>query len=276
VPPESVPPLRAPALIALSLAFLALVGWGPALTAPSSGGPAAGGERGSDRAAVPEVKAAHGGGKAIVGCHASGASFRRFGPRNHRTVGLGFDDGPSPYTERFVKVLRANHATATFFEIGRLVPGHGRVMRQILREGNAIGNHSLTHANLAGGGARAQFELRKTQALIHHETGYRPCLFRAPYGAVSPALVRIARRAGMLTIQWSVDPHDYNPSEKPHYIAGAVSKFVRDGSIVVMHDGGGDRSRTLHALGLLLHRLHRHGYKAVAIDRMLGLRRRYA
>jgi peptidoglycan/xylan/chitin deacetylase (PgdA/CDA1 family) len=277
VRPESVPSLRAPVVLAASLAFLVLVGLGPALSAPSQSGSASGGGGGTpDRAAVPGVKDAHGHGRAIVGCRPHGASFRRSGSRHRRLVGLGFDDGPSPYTERFVKVLRRNRATATFFEVGRNVPGHGRVMRQILANGNAIGNHSLTHANLAGGGAPARYELRRTQALIHHETGYRPCLFRPPYGAVSANLVREARRAGMLTIQWNVDPHDYVPSERPRYIAGAVSKSVRRGSIVVMHDGGGDRTRTLRSLNLLLHRLHRHGFKVVAIDKMLGLKRRYA
>jgi peptidoglycan/xylan/chitin deacetylase (PgdA/CDA1 family) len=191
-------------------------------------------------------------------------------------VAIGFDDGPSPYTAGILHVLRAYHAHATFFEIGRLVPGQGRLMRRILREGNTIGNHSLTHANLAGGGAFARFQLHKTTALIRHETGFRPCLFRPPYGAVSAALVREARAAGMLTVTWNVDPRDYAAGEQPRYIAGAVSNAVRDGSIVVMHDGGGDRTRTVRALGLLLHRLHRHGYAVVAIDRMLGLRLRHA
>jgi peptidoglycan-N-acetylglucosamine deacetylase len=277
VRPESVPSIRAPVVLAASLAFLVLVGLGPALSAPSHSGSASSGGGGNGTAAqVPEVKDAHGHGRAIVGCRPRGASFRRSGSHHRRLVGLGFDDGPSPYTGRFVKALRRNHATATFFEVGRNVPGHGHVMREILRNGNAIGNHSLTHANLAAGGPRARYELRRTQALIHHETGYRPCLFRPPYGAVSANLVREARRAGMLTIQWNVDPHDYVASEPPRYIAGAVSKAVRRGSIVVMHDGGGDRSRTLRSLNLLLHRLRAHGYKVVAIDKMLGLHRRYA
>jgi peptidoglycan/xylan/chitin deacetylase (PgdA/CDA1 family) len=191
-------------------------------------------------------------------------------------VALGFDDGPSPYTERVLRTLRANHAHATFFEIGRLVPGHHAVMQRILREGNTIGNHSLTHANLARGGAFARFQLRKTNFLIHHETGFRPCLFRPPYGAVSAKLVREARAAGMVTVNWDVDPHDYAASERPRYIAGAVSKHVRNGSIVVLHDGGGDRSRTVRALALLIHRLHRHRYRVVSIDRLLGMKRRYA
>ena len=120
--------------------------------------------------------------------------------------------------------------------------GHAAVMRRILREGNTIGNHSLTHANLAGGGRFARFELHKTTSLIHHATGFRPCLFRAPYGSVSARLVREARAAGMLTIQWDVDPRDYAPGRVARFIAGAVSKHVRDGSIVVLHDGPGGRA----------------------------------
>jgi peptidoglycan-N-acetylglucosamine deacetylase len=273
VPPETVPPLRAPALLALSLAFLALVGWGPALTAPSgashSHAPSGSDGRGGARAA-----SARGG--SLVGCRVGGASYRRFGSRRRHMVALGFDDGPSPYTERVLAILQAHHAHATFFEIGGLVPGHRAVMRRILRAGDTIGNHSLTHANLAGGGAFARFQLRKTNFLIHRESGFRPCLFRPPYGAVSARLVREARAAGMVTVTWDVDPHDYAAGENPRYIAGAVSKNVRNGSIVVLHDGGGDRMRTVHALGLLLHRLHRHGYRVVSVDELLGLQHRYA
>lgn len=274
MPRETIPPLRAPALLALSLTFLALVGWGPALRAPSgashSHAASGGGGRGSARAAATRGR------RTLVGCRAGGASYRRFGSRRRHMVALGFDDGPSPYTERVLGILRANHAHATFFEIGRLVPGHRAVMRRILRAGDTIGNHSLTHANLAGGGAFARFQLRKTNFLIHHETGFRPCLFRPPYGAVSAPLVREARAAGMVTVDWDVDPRDYAARENPRYIAGAVSKNVRNGSIVVLHDGGGDRTRTVHALGLLLHRLHRHGYRVVSVDQLLGLQRHYA
>jgi peptidoglycan/xylan/chitin deacetylase (PgdA/CDA1 family) len=257
------------------VAFLVLVGWGPAISTPgrhldASARPGPKAARDAPRAVAAEHRRQH-----LVGCHARGVSFRRNASRSHHAVGLGFDDGPSPFTPRFLHVLRANHAHATFFEIGRLVPGQAGVMRQILRQGSSIGNHSLTHSNLARGGRFARFELQKTSALIHHATGFRPCLFRAPYGAVSAGLVREARAAGMLTIQWDVDPHDYVSSERPHYIAGAVSKAVRGGSIIVLHDGGGDPSRTLRALPLLLHRLRRHGYKAVSIETLLGLRREY-
>jgi peptidoglycan/xylan/chitin deacetylase (PgdA/CDA1 family) len=274
VPPETIPPLRAPALLALSLTFLALVGWGPALRAPSGGShlhaASGGGGRGSARAAATRGR------RTLVGCRAGGASYRRFGSRRRHVVALGFDDGPSSYTERVLGILRANHAHATFFEIGRLVPRHRAVMRRILRAGDTIGNHSLTHANLAGGGAFARFQLRKTNFLIHHETGFRPCLFRPPYGAVSAPLVREAHAAGMVTVDWDVDPRDYAARENPRYIAGAVSKNVRNGSIVVLHDGGGDRTPTVHALGLLLRRLHRHGYRVVSVDQVLGLQRHYA
>jgi peptidoglycan/xylan/chitin deacetylase (PgdA/CDA1 family) len=275
VPPDAAALLRAPALVAASVGFLVLVGWGPGLSTPGRHVEASAHSQPGTAREAPRAPANAAGKRHVVGCHARGASFRRHASRRHHAVGLGFDDGPSPFTPRFLHVLRANHAHATFFEIGRLVPGHAALMRQILRQGSSIGNHSLTHSNLAGGGRFARFELRKTSALIHHATGFRPCLFRAPYGAVSSRLVREARAAGMLTIQWDVDPHDYVYTERPHYIAGAVSKAVRGGSIVVMHDGGGDRSRTLRALPLLLHRLRRHGYKAVSIERLLGLKREY-
>jgi peptidoglycan/xylan/chitin deacetylase (PgdA/CDA1 family) len=264
----------AAALLAASVAFLALVGWGPAPSLPTGATKAQASHAAAGASAANAAKTTAHGGRRLVGCKPRGRSFRRSGPRR-REIAIGFDDGPGPYTGQVLRILHAHHAHATFFEVGRNMPGHAAVMRRILREGNTIGNHSLTHANLAGGGKLARFQLHKTTALIHHATGFRPCLFRPPYGAVSANLVRQARAAGMLTIQWNVDPHDYAPSERPGYIAGAVSKSVRRGSIVVMHDGGGDRSRTVRALPLLLHRLRHHGFKVVAIDQLLGLKRIY-
>src|SRR2546423_9179549 len=78
-------------------------------------------------------------------------------------------------------------------------------------------------------------------------TGFAPCLFRAPGGAVSGALIAEARRMGFTTIQWDVDPRDWARPGTGAIYSNVIAN-VRSGSIVIQHDGGGDRSQTLTAL----------------------------
>lgn len=223
------------------------------------GGPAA---RGTVRAPVPN------------GCVPAGPSLRSNGPRGARAVAFGLDDGPSAFTGSMLDVLRRNGAHATFFEIGQNVAGRGAVMRRILREGSSIGDHSWSHPSLAGGGGFAAGQISSTASAIRRATGFSPCLFRPPYGAVSGSLVSIARSQGMLTIIWDVDPRDWS-TPGTGAIVSRVLSAIRGGSIVVMHDGGGPRGQSVAAMAQILPALRRRGLHAVTIERLLGLRPRY-
>ncbi|HVE68054.1 MAG TPA: polysaccharide deacetylase family protein [Solirubrobacteraceae bacterium] len=213
-----------------------------------------------------------------TGCAARGASYRTSGPRSRRAVALTFADGPSSYTARTLDILRRHGAKGTFFVIGQQVSGGRAVLRRALREGHELANHSWNHANLSGGG-RAQ--LRDTNAAIRRATGFTPCLFRAPYGAVSGTLIGQARDLGMLTIQWDVDPQDWArpgadaiAARRPAGAARVLGN-ARSGSIVVMHDGGGPREQTLAALPHMISTLRRRGYRLVTVSELLGLRPTY-
>ena len=215
---------------------------------------------------------------APTGCVARGASYRTSGSRARRAVALTFDDGPGPYTSRILDILRRSGARGTFFVIGQQVSGGAGVLRRALREGHALANHSWNHANLAGGGAG---QLRATNAAVRRATGYTPCLFRAPYGAVSGTLIGQARAQGMLTIQWDVDPRDWArpgagaiQAGGPAAEAARVLGGARSGSIVVMHDGGGPRDQTAAALPGIIATLKRRGYRLVTVPELLGLRAR--
>ncbi len=223
------------------------------------GGPAA---RGIVRTPIP------------VGCTAAGPSFRQNGPRGARAVAFGLDDGPSPYTPAMLDVLRRHGAHATFFEIGQNVAGRGAVMRRILAEGDSIGDHSWSHPVLSGGGGFAAGQISSTARAIHGATGFAPCLFRPPYGAVSGALVGVARAQGMLTINWDVDPRDWSTPGTGAIVSRVLGQ-IRPGSIVVMHDGGGPRGQSVAAMAQILPALRRRGLHAVTIERLLGLRLRY-
>jgi peptidoglycan/xylan/chitin deacetylase (PgdA/CDA1 family) len=204
-----------------------------------------------------------------------GAALRTHGWRGRRTVALTFDDGPWPDTAAFLRVLERRHVRATFFQVGRQVRGQDRLERRILRDGDAIGNHTLNHPSLPAVPARVGQELSLTSAIIHHTSGgYRPCLFRPPYGAYNSAIVQRARADGMTTVIWDVDPRDWSrPGSRA--IESRVMAQVRSGSIVLMHDGGGPREQTLSALPRIIGDLRRRGYGLVTVPELLGYRTRH-
>jgi len=201
-----------------------------------------------------------------VGCSGGGAGELRNGPRDRNVVALTFDDGPSEYTERFLDVLREKHARGTFFEIGQEMPGREATMRRILREGDEIGDHTMNHVEYPG-----YAQIAGAAAHIHAATHFQPCLFRPPGGAVSPSVVATAGGLGMRTILWDVDPADWsNPGSGAVY--GRVVSAARPGSIVLMHDGGGDRSGTLAALPRIVDTLRARGYRFATVSELLGRR----
>jgi peptidoglycan/xylan/chitin deacetylase (PgdA/CDA1 family) len=210
-----------------------------------------------------------------VGCRVSGRAYRSNGSRARRVVALTFDDGPAPITPRFLHVLERKHVPATFFVLGRQIHGHEALLRRMLRDGFALGDHTMTHANVSGGGPATEHEVRGPIPIIKRATGYRPCLFRAPYGAVSSRLIARARALAMATIQWNVDPRDWS---RPG--AGAIESRIlsqtRPGSIIIMHDGGGPRGQTLAALPHVIDALRARGYRFATVPHLLGYTERMA
>jgi peptidoglycan/xylan/chitin deacetylase (PgdA/CDA1 family) len=199
-----------------------------------------------------------------VGCTGGHLGLVTNGSRDHRVVSLTFDDGPSDYTEGFLDVLRDKHVHATFFEIGQEVPGREEVMRRLLHEGSEIGNHTTHHDSNAG-----YADLEETNSLIRAATHFRPCLFRPPGGAAGAGVLAAAGEAGMETVTWDVDPSDWtDPGSGVVY--RRVVDAVQPGSIVVMHDGGGDRRGTLAALPSIIDTLRDRGYRFATVTELLG------
>ncbi|HEX6687617.1 MAG TPA: polysaccharide deacetylase family protein [Solirubrobacterales bacterium] len=204
-----------------------------------------------------------------VGCTGgSGGEFRN-GPRDRNVVALTFDDGPSAYTEGFLDVLREKHARGTFFEIGQEMPGYTATMRRILREGDEIGDHTVNHVEYPD-----YFQIAAAAARVRSYTHFAPCLFRPPGGGVDSAVVDTAGALGMQTILWDVDPTDWaNPGSGAVY--SRIVSAARPGSIVLMHDGGGDRSGTLAALPQIIDTLRDRGYRFATVSELLGHRMLY-
>jgi peptidoglycan-N-acetylglucosamine deacetylase len=208
-----------------------------------------------------------------IGCVASGPlAARAHGPRR-REVALSFDDGPSIYTRRFVQMLRAQGAVATFFVIGDQLSDADRpLLREELRDGDALGDHTWTHPSLTGLSAAAvRGQLASTKGRIAALSGYTPCVFRPPYEAYDATVVRVARSLGLETITWEVDPADYTlPGVAT--IEQRVLAQTQRGSIVLSHDGGGPRLQTLAAYPRIIAALRARGYRFVTVPQLLGLR----
>jgi peptidoglycan/xylan/chitin deacetylase (PgdA/CDA1 family)/sulfur carrier protein ThiS len=190
--------------------------------------------------------------------------------RAPRAVALTFDDGPWPGTTlRIVRILRRMHAPATFFMVGYLIERYPDIVERVVRAGMTIGTHSWSHpwripfAKLRP--HRIETEVRRPADLLRERFGIRPTLFRPPGGSWSPAVLTTARQAGMHLVLWSVDPHDYRGDLGPAQLARAVLAEVRPGSIVVLHDGGGDGARTAAALPRIIRGIRRMGLELVAI-----------
>jgi peptidoglycan/xylan/chitin deacetylase (PgdA/CDA1 family) len=188
-------------------------------------------------------------------------------PAAGRVVALTFDDGPARSTPAVLSVLERERVPATFFVLGSNVAGHAALLRRMLADGDAIGDHSWDHADLAAAGPHAESELTRTNAAIERAAGYRPCLFRAPFGATSPALVAEAGALGMLTVGWDVDPRDWS-LPGPNAILHRIIASTRPGAIVLMHDGGGPREQTVAALPRVIAQLRRTGYRFVTVPQL--------
>lgn len=202
-------------------------------------------------------------------------------------VALSFDDGPDPdWTPKILDILKAKHVPATFFVVGENAMPHPFLLNRIVDEGNEIGNHSFTHPNLANVSDRGtQLELNSTQRLIEAYTGRSIRLFRAPYfgdaeptttNEIVPALV--AQQHGYTNVGLHVDPDDWKKPGVAAIVKAALDQVNTDdpnhaGQIVLLHDGGGDRSQTVAALPLIIDGLRAKGYQFVPVSRLAGLSR---
>jgi peptidoglycan/xylan/chitin deacetylase (PgdA/CDA1 family) len=204
-----------------------------------------------------------------VGCTGGSAGLDSSGPRDRKALALTFDDGPSDYTPGFLDVLREKEVDGTFFEIGQEMPGREDTMHRILAEGSEVGDHTMNHveypdyAQIAGAAER-----------IKAYTHFEPCLFRPPGGAVDAGVISTAGSLGMRAITWDVDPMDWtNPGSAAVY--SRIVDAAQPGSIILMHDGGGDRSGTLAALPSIIDTLRERGYSFETVSQLLGYRLTY-
>ena len=202
-------------------------------------------------------------------------------------VALTFDDGPDgTWTPRILDILEQKKAPGTFFVIGENALSHPSLLNRIVDGGSELGNHSYTHPNMAQVSETGiSLELNATQRLVQAYTGHSMRLFRAPYfgdaeptttDELIPALV--AQQNSYLNVGLHVDPGDWQRPGAQAIVDRTVDEVMkgsadRSAQIILLHDGGGDRSETVAALPAVIDALRARGYKFVPISELAGLPR---
>ena len=195
--------------------------------------------------------------------------------RGTKQLALTYDDGPNdPHTMRLLEVLAKHDVRATFFLIGRYVQQRPDIVRELVKAGHVIGNHTFTHPLLIfKGAAEVRKELTDCRAAIQDAVGEHSNLSRPPFGGRRPAVLRSARELGLEPIMWNVTGYDWSPPPAA-VIEKKVCRQVRGGDVILLHDGGhkqmgADRSQTVLATDHLITRYNSEGYGFKTIGEML-------
>jgi peptidoglycan/xylan/chitin deacetylase (PgdA/CDA1 family) len=195
--------------------------------------------------------------------------------RGARQLALTYDDGPNdPHTLRLLDVLASHGVRATFFLIGRYVRQRPEIVREIVRAGHVVGNHTFTHPLLI---FRSEAEIRKElgdcRSAIQDAVGEHSNLFRPPFGGRRPAVLRIARELGLAPVMWNVTGYDWS-TPPAAVIERKVARQIRGGDVILLHDGGhremgADRSQTVIATERLIARYKSEGFDFATIPEMM-------
>ncbi|MGH9493805.1 MAG: glycosyltransferase [Candidatus Sulfotelmatobacter sp.] len=213
-------------------------------------------------------------------------------------VALTFDDGPDPeWTPKILDVLKAKNATGTFFLIGIQADKFSSIAKRIYEQGNTIGNHTFTHPDVTNASAGyMKFELNLTERLFASMLGVRTILMRPPYAideepdtADQVRPLEIPQEMGYITVGNRIDPNDWNVNapDAAHGKRSAeeISSYVlahlppcrvedlRCGNIVLLHDGGGDRSETVRALPTIIDGIRARGHEVAPVYELIGMQK---
>ncbi|MBV8430590.1 MAG: polysaccharide deacetylase family protein, partial [Solirubrobacterales bacterium] len=195
--------------------------------------------------------------------------YVRLAGSQHREIALTFDDGPGPYTPEIISILKRHHVPATFFEVGVLEQYFHASTTRIVEAGDVIGDHTFYHAPMArlpAGEQQAEL-LEGAQAVQRYGAPF-PRLFRPPYGLWDSSTLSLLRMQKMLMVLWTVDTNDYRLPGSGAIVRSALDG-ARPGAIILLHDGGGNRSETVAALPEIIAKLRARGYRLVTVPQLL-------
>ncbi|HZD94200.1 MAG TPA: polysaccharide deacetylase family protein, partial [Candidatus Sulfotelmatobacter sp.] len=219
--------------------------------------------------------------------------IRQYGWKE-KEVAITFDDGPDPaYTPRILDILKQQKAPATFFLIGLQTQKFPWLARRIYDEGHGIGNHTFTHPDISDVSQwyMKRVELQLTEKLFASTLGVKPLYFRPPYSidqepdvADQVRPLELVQGEGYITVGSKIDPNDWRKGETPDAIVNAVLSQTQRastrgcetraplycGNIILLHDGGGDRTATINALPAMIEGLRARGFRIVSVEDLMG------
>lgn len=187
-----------------------------------------------------------------------------------KCIALTFDDGPSPYTDRLLQILKDNDAKATFFEIGNKVAANPAGAKRVVDAGMELGSHTWEHPNMTTippEDIAAQFS--KASDAIQAATGQRPVLVRTAGGLINDAVLAEAGKQGLADINWDVIPFDWANDANTAATRYMLMSQIKPSSVVLFHDS---YSSTVDLVEQFIPVLKANGYHLVTVTQMLGPR----
>lgn len=192
-------------------------------------------------------------------------------PTGRKVIALTFDDGPSQYSAPVLDVLKEKKVKATFFDLGEQSLAWPDAEKRMVAEGHQVASHSNTHPNMPDLDADAlRAEITDGFANLKAASGVETTVFRSPYGAFGVKQWEAAGDLIGMNVLWDIDTQDWS-MPGANAIHDAVMKDAHNGAIVLMHDGGGDRSQTVEALPRIIDDLRKQGYEFVTVDQLIKL-----
>jgi len=202
--------------------------------------------------------------------------FKINGSQTERKIALTFDDGPDQlYTKQILDVLHHYHVHATFFLVGFRAEANPAVVKRMIREGHAIGNHSFNHPN-PDKLTENQFaeQIVKTQHILLTIAGFAPKLIRTPYGAMNENELLWAAHHDFILVNWDIDSLDWKQIKAGAVLENVV-QYAHNGAIILQHSAGGareDLSGTVKALPSIITDLRAEGYQFVTVPELLHVK----
>jgi cellulose synthase/poly-beta-1,6-N-acetylglucosamine synthase-like glycosyltransferase/peptidoglycan/xylan/chitin deacetylase (PgdA/CDA1 family) len=200
-----------------------------------------------------------------------------------KKIAISFDDGPDPqWTPKILDILKEKKAPGVFFIIGDQANKRPDILKREFTEGHEIGNHTFTHPKFDEiSHTQIRWELNLTQRLIESTLDVKTILFRPPYGidhqpeyAEEVAQLPLVQEMGYLIVGQRIDPDDWSLRDgKPipaKEIVDSVLRQAGNGNIILLHDGGGDRTQTVAALPQIIEALREKGYQLVSVSDLIG------
>lgn len=189
---------------------------------------------------------------------------------NKKQVAITFDDGPNAeFTPQVLDLLKAYHAKATFFCIGKHIEQQPKLVQQIITEGHTVGNHTYSHSEIFDfyGKQKVIDEIETTNALVASIINKEMILFRPPYGVTNPAITKAIKHTKHKVIGWNIRSLD-TVKDNEQNILNRITKNITPGAVILLHDS---QNITVRVLEQLLLFLQKNNYQSVTVDTLFNI-----